>query len=218
MKKQLKHLSDLKASRINPREITVQNLNHLKSSIEEFGDISGIVFNRRTGELVCGHQRVFAMREKYGNLAIKDGRIELPNGESFTIRIVDWDKNEQQAALIAANSPTTQGTFTAGIGSLLNNLERQIPNVYEALGFNSLKPKEITGPQSWSDGHDSESAPWNDSEKAREGKPLSESIANDVKLEARFEFKVPDKLASKTSKLLLNLVKELPGATLRRLD
>jgi hypothetical protein len=52
MKKQLKHLSDLKASRTNPREITTQNLTHLIASIDEFGDISGIVFNRRTNELV----------------------------------------------------------------------------------------------------------------------------------------------------------------------
>jgi len=217
MKHQPKHLSDLKTARQNPREITVQNLNHLKSSIEEFGDISGIVFNKRSGELVCGHQRVLAMREKYGDLQIKDGYIQLPNGDTFAIRIVDWDKHEHDAALIAANSPTTQGTFTNGISSLLNDLEQQIPNVYEALGFNSLKPPTIAGPESWND-HDTEEAAWNDTKEAREGKPLSESIANDVKLEARFEIKVPEKLAKKTGKLLLDLVGQLPGATMRQLD
>ncbi len=218
MKLTLKHLSDLKPARSNPREITIQNLEHLKSSIHEFGDISGIVFNKRFGELVCGHERVLALKEQYGNLSIKDGRIELPNGESFPVRIVDWDKETQHAAMLAANSPTTQGTFTTGIGSLLSDLEKQIPNVYEALGFGSLKPRDITSPESWSADHDSGSAPWDDSPKAREGKALPESIADDVKLEARFDIRVPDKLAKKANKLLLDLMKQLPGATIKRLD
>ncbi len=218
MKRTLKSLRDLKAAKQNPREITVQNLNHLKSSIDEFGDISGIVFNRRTGELITGHQRVLALKEQYGNLKIENDRIVLPSGESFPIRVVDWDEAKQQAAMVAPNSPTTQGTFTSGIGSLLKDLQSQIPNVYDALGFGSLKPREIAGPEGWSVGHDSESAPWDDSENAREGKPLSESIADDVKPEARFDLRVPEKLVTKASKVLMDLVKQLPGATLKRLD
>jgi hypothetical protein len=218
MKQKLTKLSDLKAARQNPREITVSNLKHLKSSIESFGDISGIVFNERTGELISGHQRVFALKEQFGNLSIANGTILLPNGESFPIRIVNWSKEDQLAASVAANSPTNQGTFTNGISSVLNELALKLPNVYESLGFASLKPAEIAAPESWSNEHDSQSAPWDDSPEAREGKALLESIANDVKLEARFEFKVPEKLASKANKLLLNLSRELAGSTLRRLD
>ena len=216
--KALTTLSSLTSARSNPREIAVQNLSHLKHSIDSFGDISGIVFNERTAELVCGHQRVLALREQYGDLTIENGRITLPNGDSFTVRVVQWTEAEQHAAMVAANSLTTQGTFTHGLGSLLADLQTQIPNVYESLGFSSLKPREIAGPESWSDSYNSESAPWDESPKAREGKALSESIADEVKLEARFDLRVPEKLAKKASKLLLDLVKKLPGATLKRLD
>ena len=142
MKRKLYTLSDLKSARQNPREITVQNLAHLKSSLELFGDISGIVFNEQTGELVSGHQRVFALKEQFGNLVIKDGTILLPNGESFPIRIVNWSKEDQLAASVAANSPTNQGAFTNGISSVLKEFALKLPTAYESLGFASLKPAE----------------------------------------------------------------------------
>lgn len=51
-------LSDLKPAEYNPRKISADQLKNLKKSIEEFGDLSGIVFNRRTGNVVGGHQRL----------------------------------------------------------------------------------------------------------------------------------------------------------------
>lgn len=48
----------------------------LSYSIAEFGDLSGITFNERTGELVCGHQRVKALRAQYGDLPMDD-RVEV---------------------------------------------------------------------------------------------------------------------------------------------
>ena len=51
-------LTDLKSAGYNPRTITDEQLGWLKKSLEEFGDLSGIVFNRRTGNTVGGHQRL----------------------------------------------------------------------------------------------------------------------------------------------------------------
>jgi hypothetical protein len=228
MKKPLTTLRDLTAARQNPREITVQNLAHLKHSIKKFGDISGIVFNRRSGELISGHQRVFALTEEFGDLQIVKGRIIVPTGESFAVRIVDWSEEDQLAASIAANSPTNQGTFTGELRSILASIATSIPNVYEELGFADLQPAAIHAPNSWSETDSSEdrgsedgstdSTKWKDTPEAREGKELSEFIAKDVKLEARFELKAPEKHAKKANALLLGLVQQIPGSSLRRLD
>lgn len=50
-------VKNLKANPENPRTITDAKLLQLKRSMERFGDLSGIVFNRRSGNLGGGHQR-----------------------------------------------------------------------------------------------------------------------------------------------------------------
>lgn len=95
-------ISDLKADPKNPRKITDKKLELLKKSILDNGDLGGIVFNKRKGELVGGHQRLKVIPEdakityikEYdqatpkGTLAI--GYIEV-DGELFGYREVDWD-------------------------------------------------------------------------------------------------------------------------------
>ena len=54
-------IPDLKPAPYNPREITADALKRLQRSVEEFGDISGIVWNRQTGNMVSGHQRLKAL-------------------------------------------------------------------------------------------------------------------------------------------------------------
>ena len=49
---------DLVPAEHNPRTITDARSQQLAKSMGKFGDLSGIVFNRRTGRLVCGHQRI----------------------------------------------------------------------------------------------------------------------------------------------------------------
>ncbi len=58
MKKVTSLLSQLKSNPKNPRRVTDKKLDMLKKALFEFGDLSGIVFNRKTGQLVGGHQRV----------------------------------------------------------------------------------------------------------------------------------------------------------------
>lgn len=50
-------IRDLKPAGYNPRKITKSQLERLKKSLDEFGDLSGIVFNVRTQTLIGGHQR-----------------------------------------------------------------------------------------------------------------------------------------------------------------
>ena len=58
-------VKDLRPSKHNPRKISEKRLSMLGRSMKEFGDLSGIVFNRRTGNLVGGHQRLKHLRPEW---------------------------------------------------------------------------------------------------------------------------------------------------------
>lgn len=98
----------------NPRKITDSKLAQLKKALLEFGDLSGIVFNRKSKQLVGGHQRtkhfdestVVVYTKKYSKPTktgtVAEGYVEL-NNERFSYREVEWDKHREMAANIAAN-------------------------------------------------------------------------------------------------------------------
>ena len=52
-----KTTAELKPAPYNPRSISEEASRALAFSMDEFGDLSGFVFNLRTGHLVAGHQR-----------------------------------------------------------------------------------------------------------------------------------------------------------------
>jgi len=109
--KALRTLSDLKPAPYNPREIGDEALAGLKASIDELGDLSGIVWNARDGKLVAGHQRMRALTELYGDglvLDVKARTITTPAGETFGIRVVDWDEPKAKLANVRVGR-----TFTA---------------------------------------------------------------------------------------------------------
>lgn len=153
----IKKLSDLHPAEYNPRKIKDKALEGLKYSIEEFGDISGITFNVRTGNLVCAHQRKKALElngDDY-NIEITE-RYETPthkgtvahgfidvNCERFNYREVDWTLDKEKAANIAANASTIQGEFTSDISFLLEDVSLASPEIYSALLLNELDVPEI---------------------------------------------------------------------------
>jgi hypothetical protein len=117
-----RNLDDLKANPKNPRQINKHDFESLKRSIKEFGDLSGIVLNIRTGQLVGGHQRTEAFKRMGSAVTIHKEALAEPNsvgtiaygyvemdGERYGYREVDWDENRESAANIAANR--IQGQF-----------------------------------------------------------------------------------------------------------
>jgi hypothetical protein len=84
----------------------------MAQSLAEFGDMAGIVVNRRTGLLIGGHQRTDVL--KGGRLDVVDlptpepdgtvarGHLEC-NGRRYAVRVVDWSEDRAHAALLAAN-------------------------------------------------------------------------------------------------------------------
>jgi hypothetical protein len=101
----------------NPRTRTDERLSALRNALAEFGDLGGIVFNRKSGQLVGGHQRtkVFAADkgarviitdklptpDKWGTVAL--GYVLLSDGNRFSYRQVDWEPTRETAAMLAAN-------------------------------------------------------------------------------------------------------------------
>jgi DNA modification methylase len=144
-------VSDLTPASYNPRTITDEKLMMLGKAMQEFGDLSGIIFNIRTGRLIGGHQRIKHLdpdwkitkqehQDNVGTVAV--GEIETPFG-IWTYREVDWPENKEKAANIAANQHS--GEFD------LNKLKELIVEIddetfdVDLLGFNEAELEDIIG-------------------------------------------------------------------------
>lgn len=144
----LKTIKDLAGDPENPREIEKENLDGLKVSIKEFGDLSGICFNTKTGQLVSGHQRIDAIRAEFGvNVPIQwDDRrawIEVAGGKQFPIRLVHWDMPTQRAANLAANNPHIAGHFTKSLQPQLDSIRAKTEKLFDGLRLAPLAQKPM---------------------------------------------------------------------------
>jgi hypothetical protein len=96
-------------------------------SLETFGDLSGIVFNDRTGEIIGAHQRLERLRVAGAIEVVREGVegyvIHPKTGERFRVRFVDWDVTKQRMANLVANNPNIGGDFTEGALAQLKELE-----------------------------------------------------------------------------------------------
>lgn len=142
----------------NPRQISSEGLTGLGASTRKFGDLSGIVFNKRSGCLVAGHQRVKVLRRAGAKDWVTEkecaadtegsGYIEDPRTNArFRIRIVDWDEMTERAANLAANNPEIQGDYTAEAIGQLQALESALEE-YEELRFRRFGRDPREGAQS----------------------------------------------------------------------
>lgn len=129
----------------NARAISTRALEGLKVSTEKFGDLSGIVFNRRSGCLVAGHQRVKVLRLAGATVwqieSESAGQIVHPlTGEIFKVRIVDWDDVTERAANLVANNPEIAGEFTEEAIGQLRGLAVELP-AFDELALSDLQSK-----------------------------------------------------------------------------
>lgn len=130
---------------IEVRTIGSRAIEGLGSTLTEFGDLGGITWNARTRELVSGHQRVKALRalaQRFGfELKMTESGIYRPAftddqgqawpEEMYPIRVVDWDREKQQAANLVANNTALQGTYTDRVVSWLRQVEARSPKTFD---------------------------------------------------------------------------------------
>ena len=135
-------ISELAADPKNPRKITDDALLGLGASLRSFGDLSGIVFNRKTGHLVAGHQRLKALVSagaKSWTMEGNEGFIAHPKtGERFPVRIVEWDEVTERAANLTANNAAITGEFTEEAMEQISDLEDKF-EAFEDVGLDDLK-------------------------------------------------------------------------------
>lgn len=124
------NLDDLKPAPYNPRRIHAEALAALGRSIAEFGDISGIVWNRATGFLVAGHQRLAALKKLHGDAVALVGEpgdglaVVAPDGSRLPVRVVDWEPEKEQLANLTANNPHITGEFDIpGVERILDGID-----------------------------------------------------------------------------------------------
>ena len=107
-------LGDLKPNKRNPRKISRKQQEALKKSLDKFGDLSGFVYNRRTKQMISGHQKtkispensVVTIEKRYDTptkaLTVAEGYVDI-NGEKFKYREVDAPEDWEIEAMLAAN-------------------------------------------------------------------------------------------------------------------
>lgn len=136
-------LKELRAADYNPRSITADAFAGLGYSMKEFGDVSGITFNRTTGHLVGGHQRVASLRQRFGDLKInvnggERGFVRDPEGNAWPVRFVEWSIDKEKAANIAANAKTIGGVFTTDVVGLIDEVLAWNPEMVTSLQLDTL--------------------------------------------------------------------------------
>lgn len=145
-------MKDLKPNPKNPRKVSEHKLVQLKKTLDEFGDLGGIVFNRQTKTLVSGHQRVksfgsnaVVMLEKEYKKPTRTGTVGegfiLFDGERYRYREVSWDDATQKAATIAANKSAGEWDLPL-LASYFDDLEDFGVDL-DLTGFDELELKGI---------------------------------------------------------------------------
>jgi 16S rRNA G966 N2-methylase RsmD len=150
MEIQVKKLKDLKPNPLNPRKSSVTQDENLKKSLEKFGVVEPIVFNKRSGYIVGGHFRVRELK-KLGYKEVECVIVDLsPDDEKeLLIRLNantgDWDTDlllqDWDADKLADWGVDWQNnnTITGSSGNDWNynykNLEQNSDGLEEKLGF-----------------------------------------------------------------------------------
>jgi len=117
-------IADLIPAPYNPRSISTEALAGLRGSVERFGLVEPVVWNRRTGRVVGGHQRLKVLQAM--------GETETP------VVVVDLDEIEEKALNVALNNPAIAGEFTPDLHLLLAEIKATLPELGELLRFDDL--------------------------------------------------------------------------------
>lgn len=111
----------IKKADYNPRIIDDDNLKRLTKDIREHGLVTPLVWNKRTGILVSGHQRLAAM-----------DKIHRKDDYPVPVAVIDVDEKEEKQINVQMNNPSLQGSWDL---DALSNL-RDDGISFEDMGFN----------------------------------------------------------------------------------
>lgn len=138
----------------NPRTMDDETREGLKVSMSEFDDISGITWNKQTGNIVTGHHRWGNLLDLHGKENLVFHKISADRyavhtvdglDTTFTLRVVDWDALKEKAANVAANSQALSGEFNSGLDGILSELRTELDSgLFSELRFDNLSlPQDV---------------------------------------------------------------------------
>ena len=116
-----KKLSDMTPAGYNPRDIRKEAIEGLGGSIDRFGVLVPIIWNKRSGNIVGGHQRFKVLQSK--------------GVEETDVVVVDLDEHDEVALNITMNNPATRGTFTKNVVTLLQDAEKTMSDEFKSVGL-----------------------------------------------------------------------------------
>ncbi|KAA0126466.1 DNA methylase [Chryseobacterium sp. SN22] len=93
--------SQIKPADYNPRSITNEARKALKKNIKENGIIGGMVWNKQTGNLVSGHQKL--------NIADEVNKYEAGNDYEIKVEVIDVGLKKEKELNVFFNSKAVQG-------------------------------------------------------------------------------------------------------------
>lgn len=118
-------LADLLPAGYNPRKMSPAAMAGLRASLEKFGELGGIVFNRRMNRLAGGHQRVKALA------AIGETHAD--------VRVVDLDEPDEKALNLTLNNPAIGGDWAgAELAALLEESQAVLGDLFKDLKLDAL--------------------------------------------------------------------------------
>ncbi|MBI5554808.1 MAG: DNA modification methylase [Elusimicrobia bacterium] len=119
-----KKIADLNPAPFNPRCITDEALAGLTASIREYGCVEPIIWNKHTGHIVGGHQRLKALKQQ--------------GIDETEVVVVDLSLEKEKALNVALNNRHIQGDWTTDLRSLLKEIEVATPDLYAGLNLEAL--------------------------------------------------------------------------------
>lgn len=113
--------SVLKGAPYNPRKISKTARQKLAASLKDHGLIAPLVWNRRTGHLVSGHQR----------LSILDA-LEGTEQYELTVAVIDVDEREEKILNVQVNNESMMGEWDL---DMLGTLNAEDGISFDEMGF-----------------------------------------------------------------------------------
>jgi hypothetical protein len=118
-------LVDVKPFEGNPRTIKSARMAALRASLERFGYVDLIVWNKKTGNIVGGHQRYKILVES----GVREAKMI----------VVEMSEKEELAANLTLNNPNIEGKWDDPIEELLGRIETVDPELFTDANFDDLR-------------------------------------------------------------------------------
>ncbi|MEG0374210.1 MAG: ParB N-terminal domain-containing protein [Raoultibacter sp.] len=108
----------------NPRFIDAAAKRRLKAGMRKHGLVQAITWNRRTGHVVGGHQRLEVLDE-----------LERRADYDLTVNVIDVDEREEVEVNVQLNNPSMQGEWDL---EKLADLSEDFGLGFDDMGFSAL--------------------------------------------------------------------------------